>query len=355
MPGGNNDQEKTEQATPKKREDARKKGQVAQSREIPSVVVLLGAMTVFYFSGDWMFNHLGDVMRSVLSQMFQQNFNIETAHMFLWEVFQRIFLILSPLLSVIIIAGIVSNVSQTGFMLSGESLTPKFDKLNPISGMKRLFSARALVEVIKSVIKVVIIGTMAYNMLRKDMDEIPALVFLSVTEILAFMGKAALNLGFYTCLVLIIMAAVDLFFQRWQHERDLKMTKQEVKDEHKQREGDPMVRSRIRAVQREMAMRRMMDAVPDATVVITNPTHLAVVLKFERDMQAPQVVAKGAGLVAQRIREVAKENNVPIIEQKPLARALFKSVDIDQYIPGDLYHAVAEILAYVYRLKGLAH
>lgn len=355
MSGGSNDQEKTEQATPKKREDARKKGQVAQSREIPSVVVLLGAMTVFYFSGAWMFNHLGDVMHSMFSQMFQQNFSIETAHMFLWEIFQRIFLILSPLLSVVIIAGIVSNVAQTGFMLSAESLTPKFNKLNPISGMKRLFSARAMVEVVKAIIKVIIIGTMAYNMLRKDMDEIPAMVFLSVPEILAFMGKAALNLGFYTCLVLIIMAAVDLFFQRWQHERDLKMTKQEVKDEHKQREGDPMVRSRIRAVQREMAMRRMMDAVPDATVVITNPTHLAVVLKFERDMQAPQVVAKGAGLVAQRIREVAKENNVPIIEQKPLARALFKSVDIDQFIPGDLYHAVAEILAYVYRLKGLAH
>jgi flagellar biosynthesis protein FlhB len=232
---------------------------------------------------------------------------------------------------------------------------PKLSKLNPISGMKRLFSTRALVEVAKSILKIAIVGTMAYNMLKKELDVIPSLVFHSVPDILAFMGKGALNLGFYTCLVLIIMATLDLFYQRWQHERDLRMTKQEVKDEHKEKEGDPMVRSRIRAVQREMAMRRMMDAVPDATVVITNPTHLAVVLKFERDMPAPQVVAKGAGLIAQRIKDVANEHNIPIIEQKPLARALFKSVEIEQYIPGDLYHAVAEILAYVYRLKGLAH
>jgi flagellar biosynthetic protein FlhB len=350
---GGNDQDKTEKATPKKRQDARRKGQVGQSREIPSVAVLLSSMTVFFFSGAWMFNKLGDVMQMVLSQLCQQNFSVETAHMLFWELFQRIIIILAPLIAVVMIAGILSNVLQTGFLLTGETLTPNLKKLNPISGIKRLFSARALVEVVKALVKVIIIGTMAYIMLRKDMDEIPALVHLSIPDILAFMGNAALRLGFYTCLVLIILAAVDLFFQRWQHERDLRMTKQEVKDEHKQKEGDPQVRARIRAVQREMAMRRMMEAVPDATVVITNPTHLAVALKFERDMPAPQVVAKGAGHVAQRIKDVANNHGVPIIEQKPLARALFKSVEIDQYIPGDLYHAVAEILAYVYRLKGL--
>lgn len=352
---GGNDQDKTEKATPKKRDDARKKGQVAQSREIPSVAVLLSALTVFLFVGAWMFDHLGNVTQMVLTNLYQENFCIETAHMFLWEIFQRLFMILAPLLSVVIIAGILSNISQTGFLLTGETLTPKFNKLNPISGIKRLFSMRAMVEVVKALVKVGIIGTMAYVMLRKDMDEIPALVSVSVPDILTFMGHAALKLGYYTCIVLILLAAIDVFFQRWQHERDLRMTKQEVKDEHKQKEGDPQVRSRIRAVQREMAMRRMMDAVPDATVVITNPTHLAVALKFERDMPAPQVVAKGAGLVAQRIKAVAGENDVPVIEQKPLARALFKSVEIDQYIPADLYHAVAEILAYVYRLKGLAH
>ncbi len=355
MSSSGQDQEKTEPATPKKREEARKKGQVAHSREIPSVMVLLSAMTVFFFGGSWMFNQLGDVMRNVLTQLFLSDFGISTAHMLLWELFQRIFIILIPLLAVVALAGIFSNVSQSGFMLTGEPLTPKFNKLNPINGIKRLFSLRSFVESTKAVVKVLVIGSMAYAMLRKDMDQIPALVSLPLHEILTFMGHSALKLGYYTCLVLIILAAVDLLFQRWQHERDLRMTKQEVKDEYRQREGDPMVRSRIRAVQREMAMRRMMDAVPDATVVITNPTHLAVALKFERDMQAPQVVAKGAGLVAQRIKNVATENDVPIIEQKPLARALYKTVEIDQYIPGELYHAVAEILAYVYRLKGMAH
>ncbi len=349
------DQDKTEPATPKKREEARKKGQVARSQEIPSVMVLLSALTVFYFGGPWMFNQLGDVMRTVLTRIFDSNFGIETAHMLLWEIFQRLFWILIPLLAVVMLAGIFSNVSQNGFMLTGEPLTPDFNKLNPINGIKRLFSLRSFMESAKAVVKVIVIGSMAYSMLRKDMDQIPALVSLSIPDILAFMGHAALRLGFYTCLVLILLAAVDLFFQRWQHERDLRMTKQEVKDEYRQREGDPMVRSRIRAMQREMAMRRMMDAVPDATVVITNPTHLAVALKFERSMPAPQVVAKGAGPIAQRIKAVAQENDVPIIEQKPLARALYKTVEIDQYIPGELYHAVAEILAYVYRLKGLVH
>jgi flagellar biosynthesis protein FlhB len=348
------DQDKTEPATPKKREEARKKGQVAHSREIPSVMVLLSALTVFYFGGSWMFNQLGDVMHSVLTQVYHRDFGIETAHILLWDIFQRIFIILIPLLAVVILAGIFSNITQTGFMLTGEPLSPKFSKLNPISGIKRLFSLRSFVESAKAVLKVLVIGFMAYAMLRKDMNQIPTLVSLSLQDILAFMGHASLKLGYYTCLVLIILAAVDLFFQRWQHERDLRMTKQEVKDEYRQREGDPMVRSRIRAVQREMAMRRMMDAVPDATVVITNPTHLAVALKFERDMQAPLVVAKGAGHIAQRIKAVAEENDVPIIEQKPLARALFKTVEIDQNIPGELYHAVAEILAYVYRLKGMA-
>jgi len=169
MSGGST-QDKTEQATPKKQADARKKGQVAQSREIPSVVVLISAMTVFFFSGAWMFNHLGDIMRMVFTQLFQQNFGIETAHMFIWQIFQRIFLLLSPLLLAVVIAGILSNVSQTGFLLTGETLTPKFKKLNPISGIKRLFSMRSMVEVVKAVIKVIVIGTMAYAMLRKDMD-----------------------------------------------------------------------------------------------------------------------------------------------------------------------------------------
>ena len=352
MAAGHN-QDKTEPATPKKREDARRKGQVAHSREISSVTVLLSSLLVFFIGGEWMFGKLSQIMTDSLSNLFVQSFKIETAHVLLWQLFEHIFIILAPLLIAVAIGGIVANISQTGFLLSAEPLTPKISKLNPINGIKRLFSLRSMVETIKAILKVVIVGGVTYLILRREMDGIPALINLHISDILTFVGHASIKLVLYACLVLMVLAGIDLVFQRWQHERDLRMTKQEVKDEHKQREGDPMIRSRIRAVQREMAMQRMMAAVPDATVVITNPTHLAIALKFDRSMQAPMVVAKGAGVVAERIRSIAADHDVPIVEQKPLARALYKSVDIDHYIPGELYHAVAEILAYVYRLKGL--
>jgi flagellar biosynthesis protein FlhB len=349
------DQEKTEKATPKKKSEARKKGQIAQSREIPSVMVLLGALSVFYFAGGWMFNQLAEVMRGIFNHLIQHDFSGEQAQLLLGHLFLQLFILLAPLLLVILVAGIFSNLVQTGFMLTGETLTPKLSKLNPLSGIKRLFSLRSSVEVLKAILKVIIVGGMSYATLFKEMDHIPALVELEIPQIMAFMGHVALRLGYYTCLVLLVLAGIDYLFQYWQHERDLRMTKQEVKDEHRQQEGDPMVRSRIRSVQREMAQKRMMEAVPDATVVITNPTHLAVALKFDRSMPAPKVVAKGAGHIAEKIKSLANEHDVPVIEQKPLARALYKNVEIDQFIPADLYHAVAEMLAYVYRLKGLAH
>jgi flagellar biosynthetic protein FlhB len=354
MPAGH-DQDKTEPATPKKRQEARKKGQVAKSREVSSVLVLLSALSVFYFAGGWMFNQVAGIMKTVFGQAGQPDFGVQNAHALLWFLFQKFVGIMAPLLAVVAVAGIVGNIAQVGFLLSGEPLTPKLSKLNPFKGIKRLVSIKASVEVVKAILKVIIIGGVAYLMIHGEMTKIPALVTVSVSSIVDFMGQVALKLGYYTCLVLIILAAIDFVFQRWQHERDLRMTKQEVKDEFRQREGDPMIRSRIRAIQRELAMSRMMDAVPDATVVITNPTHLAVALKFDRSMQAPMVVAKGAGHLAERIKGIAAEHDIPVIEQKPLARALFKNVEIDHYISADLYHAVAEILAYVYQLKGLVH
>jgi flagellar biosynthetic protein FlhB len=352
MPAGH-DQEKTEPATPKKREDARKKGQIANSREVPSVLVLLSALTVFYFAGSWMLSQITGIMETVFEQFSYFDMGAQNVHTLFWFLYQKVVTILAPLIAVVAVAGIVGNVAQFGLLFSAEPLTPKLGKLNPLKGLKRLVSLRSGVELGKAILKVIIIGGVAYVMIRGEVDQIPALVSLSVSSLLDYMGHVALKLGFNTCLVLVVLAVIDLVFQRWQHERDLRMTKQEVKDEFRQREGDPMVRSRIRTIQREMAMQRMMDAVPDATVVITNPTHLAVALKFDRSMQAPMLVAKGAGHLAERIKAIAIEHDVPIIEQKPLARALFKTVEIEQYIPGDLYHAVAEILAYVYRLKGL--
>jgi flagellar biosynthetic protein FlhB len=349
------DQERSEPATPKKREEARKKGQVAKSREIPSVLVLLSALSVFYFVGDWMFDQMNIVTREILVQISYWRLSAESAHELMWYLFQKIVLILAPLVIGVALAGIIGNMAQVGFLLTGEAMSPKLSKLNPLEGIKRLFSTTSLSELIKSIFKVVIIGSIGYAILRGEMDQIPALVAVDVHSIMDFVGRVSLKLGYYICLVLIVLAALDYVFQHWKHERDLRMSKQEIKDEYKQREGDPLIRSRIRSAQREMAMKRMMEAVPKATVIITNPTHLAIAIKYERGLPAPIIVAKGAGHIAERIREIAGRHNIPIIEQKPLARALYKDVEIGGYVPVDLYHAVAEVLAYVYRLKGLVH
>jgi flagellar biosynthesis protein FlhB len=349
------DQERTEPATEKKRSDARKKGQIAHSREIPSVLVLLSSLSVFYFAGAWMVSQVSDVMRTIFRQIGSWTPVVEDTHAMFWLLGQKALIVMTPLLVIVIVAGLIGNVSQTGFLLVEEALVPKLSKLNPWTGLKRIFSVRGLVELVKSVFKLIIIAAVTYLTVQGEMEQIPALVHHDIQTVMSFLGRVALKIGFITCLVLIVLAALDFFFQQWKHERDLRMTKQEVKDELKQREGDPIVRSRIRAAQREMAMRRMMQAVPEATVVVTNPTHFAIAIKFERSMHAPKVVAKGADRVALRIREIAEQNNVPLIEQKPLAQALYKDVEIGQHVPVELYQAVAEVLAYVYRLKGMVH
>ena len=352
MPEGK-DQEKTEPATPKRREEARQKGQVALSREIPSVAILLMSLGVFSIAGSWMFGRLSNVMRHIFQNAWsaQHMDNLFVSNI-LSGVADQAFTILMPLMGAVLVAGVAAHVAQFGFLFTGKPLAPKLDKLNPISGMKRFLSMRSLVELLKALLKIAVIGGVAVLVLRHEIDDAPMLVKLDIAQILAFVGRVAFKICFYACLVLAILAALDYAFQRWKHEEDLKMTKQEVKDEARQREGDPKVKARIRSIQIEMARQRMMEAVPEATVVVTNPTHLAVALKFESaDMIAPQVVAKGAGHVAQRIKALAKEHNVPVIEQKPLAQALFKAVEIGDFIPSNLYRAVAEILAYVYRLK----
>ena len=250
--------------------------------------------------------------------------------------------------------GFIANVMQVGFQISTEAMALKLSKLNPISGMKRFVSLKSLVEIVKSIIKIFFIGGIAYLLVEGEIKAFPVLVHQEVGQILVFIARVAIKICFFVCLAMILLAVLDYIYQRWQYEQDLKMTKQEVKDESKQTYGDPQVKARIRSVQMEMARRRMMDAVPEADVVITNPTHLAIALKFDaREMIAPRVLAKGSGHIAQRIREIAAENKIPLFEQKPLAQALYKMVEIGDYIPPELYRAVAEVLAYVYRLKGM--
>ncbi|MGD8944692.1 MAG: flagellar biosynthesis protein FlhB [Desulfobacterales bacterium] len=354
MPQGEG-QERTEKATGKRRQEARRKGQVAQSRELPSVAILLTAMGFFYFAGTWMFWNMSEVVSGIYQQLDTLRIDaVPDVSAFSTVIFKKVFNLLIPFFAAVMIAGLAANIGQIGFEMHSEPMRPKLGKFNPISGLKKLVSLKALVELVKSILKILIVGLIAVAVVKKEMTKFPALMQQEVFDILVYIGKGAFEIFFYVCLALIILAVLDYVYQRWQYEENLKMTKQEVKDERKQTEGDPKVKGRIRKAQLEMAARRMMAAVPDADVVITNPVHLAVALKFDAEqMVAPTVVAKGAGAVAEKIKDIAHEHQVPIVEDKPLAQALHKMVEIGEFIPVELYRAVAEVLAYVYRLKGL--
>lgn len=348
------DHDKTEPATPRRREEARKKGQVARSREIPSVMILLGGLGALSFGGSWMVWHCSDLMRSTFQDLISIEVTESAAPVLLREMMMETALLLFPLLLVVLVAGVAANLLQVGFFLTSEPLAPQLSRLDPLKGASRLLSMHSLAELIKSVLKLTLIGWIAYDLVRKEMDAMPGLMTCSVSGILWFIGSSSLRVVLYTCLALGALALLDYGFQRWEYEKELRMSKQEIKEEMKQREGDPLIKARIRRVQMDLARRRMMDAVPRADVVITNPTRLAVALRYDASaMAAPQVIAKGAGFLAERIREKARECGIPIVEQKPLAQALYKLVDIGGAVPIALYQAVAEVLAYVYRLKNM--
>lgn len=353
---GKNDQEKTEKPTAKKLAKSREKGQVPKSPEISSAFIILCAATVLLAAGPWMLRSLMELMRGVFQNLGTLNMQGASVRTFLGEIFIRFLIIMAPIMLTVTVVGIAANLIQVGFLFTLEPLSPKLSKFNPITGMKKFVSLRSLMELIKSFLKILYIGTIAWLVLRGELDNLPSLIHMSVGEIIEFIGVASLKVMFYVSLAMMVLAVIDFTYQRWQHNKDLMMTKQEVKDEHKQNEGDPKVKSRIRQVQREMASRRMMAAIPDADVVITNPTHLAIAIKYDsKEMFSPQIVAKGAGLIAERIRALAGENDIPVVENKPLAQALFKSTEVDDFVPAELFRAVAEVLAYVYRLKGNPH
>ena len=350
---GKNDQDRTEKPTAKKLGKAREKGQVPKSPEVSSAFIILSAATVLLAAGPWMLGFLMELMRSVFQNLGTLDLRGDSARTFLMELFVRFLIVMTPIFVSIVVVGVAANLVQVGFLFTLEPLSPKFSKFNPIAGMKKFVSLRSLTELTKSMVKILYIGGISWLVIRGELEALPSLIDMSVAQILAFIGVISLKVMFYVAMAMMVLAAIDFTYQRWQHNKDLMMTKQEVKDEYKQMEGDPKVKSRIRQVQREMAARRMMAAVPNADVVITNPTHLAVAIKYNaKEMFAPQVVAKGAGLVAEKIKAIAMENNVPVVENKPLARTLFKSTEVDDFVPADLYRAVAEVLAYVYRLKG---
>jgi len=269
-------------------------------------------------------------------------------------VMENSFTILSPILFSIMVGGVIANVVQTGGVrFSTHPLLPRFHKMNPWNGFKRIFSKTTLMELFKSLFKITLISLIAFFTIKGRFDEIPPMMGKSVGQILIFMGEVALEIMIKVLVAMIFLAFADYLFQHFTYLKNLRMTKQEVKDERKDTDGNPQIKQRVRNVQMEMMKRRMMSSIPQADVVITNPTHIAVAIQYDREeSDAPMVIAKGKGFLAEKIRELAREHDIPVVEDKPLARLLFKTVEIGQMIPANLYKAVAEILAYVYRLKG---
>ncbi|MDY0164027.1 flagellar biosynthesis protein FlhB [Desulfobotulus sp.] len=346
-------QEKTEDATPKKRQQSREEGQVGKSVEVPSVLVLLASVTTLYALSGFLYQRMTGVLYSSLHFSKIPEVHVEQALFWMKTYFWQSFWMLAPLLLVVFLAAFLSNAFQVGFVIAWKAIEPKPSKIDPIKGLGRIFSKKSLMEFFKSILKITIIFYVSWRAVKADVPNMMRLYDHDVAVILLFMVKLSFKIFLWVLLAMVFVALLDLIFQRWNFDQEIKMTKQEVKDESKQTEGDPQIKSRIRQLQFEASKKRMMQDVPKADVVVTNPTHIAVALKYDAlNMQAPQVLAKGAGSMAERIKAVAREAGVPIVENKPLARNLFQMVDVGQSIPGDLYQAVAEVLAYVYKLKG---
>jgi flagellar biosynthetic protein FlhB len=346
-------QEKTEPATEKKRREAREEGDVARSAEVPSVLVLLTGVIVVHVAGGFMYNNMIAVLRDCLSFDKIPVLNDAQGVSLMYRYSLDFFLTFSPVMAGVFIIALVSNIYMVGFQISWKAIGFKFGKIDPVQGLIKKFSLASFVELLKSIAKLSITGLLAWFAVRGEIKTIVTLHDSSVAMILLYMMKVVYKIFIWVILPMTAVAIADYYYQKWQFEEKLKMTKQEVKEERKQTDGNPQIKSRIRQLQIEAARKRMMAEVPKADVIVTNPTHIAVAISYKPGiMRAPKVVAKGAGTIAARIREIAAEADVPIVENKELARNLYKTVDIGKEIPGDMYRAVAEILAYVFRMKG---
>ncbi len=344
--------EKTEEPTQQRKLDFRKKGQVAQTKELSSVLALFGGSLALWFLGSFFLEQLTEVFEFCFAGHLVES--VRSGNMFpafKFAAYKGLYL-LFPILLMSGVLAILSSISQVGFVKNEEALKPSLKKINPANGLQRIFGLRGLMEGIKALAKVILILTVIVLIMKSEVMFIPQLVRFSLEQIIAYMGSLAFKLLMSAALFLLLVAGLDFFYQRWELDKKMKMSKQEVKEEHKSLEGDPLIKSRIRRIQREMASKRMMDAIPKADVIITNPTHIAVAIQYDmKSMIAPQVIAKGADLLAEKIKKKAQEHHIPILENKPLARVLYKTIKIGQTIPRELYTAVAEVLSYVFKLK----
>lgn len=347
--------EKTEPATEKKRQEATQQGNVAKSQDLASVIILLAGFLMLRFYGSELYGICGEYMRYVLSNAIHTQLNLGETIMLFNQLIYLLIRVLLPFFVAIMLSAVAANMIQTGFLFRLDPMIPNIDRLNPISGLQNVFSWKLVAELVKSVLKILIVSYIPYATIREEMPTIIRFIQLEPLPAMIILLRIIFYMGIKIIMVLLALALADWAFQKWRHEENLKMSKEEIKEEYKQREGDPRVKQKIREKQRQAANRKMMDEVPKATVVVTNPTHIACALKYEPQQQgAPVVVAMGAGMIARRIKEIATENNVPIFENKPLARALYKMVEVGDEIPSDLYGAVVEILTQVYRMKNQA-
>lgn len=345
-------QERREPATPRRRQEARRRGQVSRSVELNTALLLLGSFILLRFSGPYLYWQLAGFMRRFLEDFPWVEISPVNLPGLALVVIVFILKVSLPLMGVAVAVGLAVNLVQVGFIFTLEPLSLSLARLNPAEGFRRLFSKRALVELVKAVIKITAVGILVYLTLVGEKEQLPRMMDMEVRESISLVGNLSLRVGLRISLLLLVLAILDYYYQRWEYEVGLRMTRQEVKEEQKETEGQPQVRARIRERQRQLASMRMMSEIPRADVVITNPTHYAVALRYEpEEMEAPRVVAKGKGYLALRIIEVAKQYRVTLVEDRPLARALYEVVEVGQAIPEQFYPAVAEVLAFVYRLK----
>lgn len=346
--------DKTEAPTPKRLRDARDEGQVVRSIELNAAALMLVSVLLLRGPGAQLIQVMGGQMESYLITLPQVELTEASLGQMLIEIVMGIAPNLALILVGLLLTGVVVTVMQTGFLWSSKRVGFDFKRLNPFSGIKRVFSSHALIELLKALLKLVVIIWTAYTFLR---DNYQALLILNQMDLRSAVQRfvdLAFDLAFRVGGVYLILAAADYAYQRWDLMRNLRMSKQDIKEEFKRAEGDPFLKSRIRSQQRRMARGRMMANVPKATVIVTNPTHLALAIEYHEGMQAPRLLAKGAHLVAQRIVALAREKNIPVVQNIPLARAIYKTVEVDQEITPNLYMAMAEVLAYVYRMRGIA-
>ena len=346
--------EKTEKATPRKRKKAREEGQVLQSREINTSLTLLAAFVLLFLLAGYYGSSMINVSHYIFDEFLLNDnlYSITNIQILSMTMILQILMITMPLALVVLVIGVVSSYLQVGFLITPKPIQPKLSKLDPVKGLKKLFSLEKVMELFKSLIKIFLIGYVVFSYVAGQLETIFALMAMDIEQTVAIVSRITLNIGLRAGLVLVFLAVIDYFYQRYEYEKKLKMSKQEVKDEHKQIEGDPKIKSKIRQKQMQISMRRMMQEIPKADVVITNPTHYAIAIKYEPEQySAPVVLAKGQNLVAQNIKKQADLHEIPMVENRYLAKALYETVEIGQTIPPDLYEAVAEVLAYVYQMN----